>query len=85
VIGAVVNDGDSPIQISLQADLGASAPTQTLLRVEATGTSIGRIRRPDGDPQLPYPRWVMAISAATASGARPASRCPCFAEGEYTD
>ena len=90
VIGAVVNDGDSPIQISLQADLGASAqPTQTLVRVEANGyVRIGPDQAVQMEiPELPViPGGVMAISAATASGGTASFEVPVLSpEGDYAD
>jgi hypothetical protein len=74
VIGAVVNNGSTPIEVSLQADLGATAqPTQTVVRVAAQSiTLLGPQQRTRMEiPDLPVvPGSLTGISAATAAGGR---------------
>jgi hypothetical protein len=88
VIGVVINNGSSPIQISLQADLGSTAqPTQTLVRVEAQ--SLVRLG-PDQAVQMELPQLPVApgasttISAATTAGGTASLVVPVLlAQGVY--
>jgi hypothetical protein len=80
VIGSVVNDGPSPVQVSLQSDPGPTAqPTQTLVQVEAHGrVQIGPDQATRMEiPELPVPPGAAtAISAATASGGTASFQVP---------
>jgi hypothetical protein len=80
VIGSVINDGPSPVQVSLQSDPGPTAqPTQTLVRVEAHGSvQIGPDQAIQMEiPELPVPPGAAtAISAATASGGTASFQVP---------
>jgi hypothetical protein len=74
VVGAVVNDGQTPIQVSLQTDLGpTSQPKQTLVRVAAQSiTLIGPDQKTRMEiPELPViPGAMTGMSAATTAGGR---------------
>lgn len=74
VIGSVVNNSDNEAQVSLQADLGASAqPSQTVIKIPAHGAvSIGPNEPTKMTiPDLPViPGATTGISAATANGGR---------------
>jgi hypothetical protein len=88
VLGSVVNGGKSPVQVSLQADLGASAqPTQTLVEV---GPNSSVQLGPDQKfemiiPELPVePGATTTLSAATAAGGRTELAVPVLRpEDEY--
>jgi hypothetical protein len=88
VLGSVVNDGSTPVRVSLQSDPGESAqPTQTVVPVEAHGSVlIG----PDQEiqmaiPQLPVPPGgVVTLSAATGTGGTASFQLPVLRpEGFY--
>jgi hypothetical protein len=74
VIGTVVNDGDSPVEVSLQADPGATGqPTQTLINVGAhSSVQLG----PDQTNKMVIsdlavaPGAFTSLSAATQAGGR---------------
>jgi len=88
VIGSVVNDGGSPIQVSLQTDLGASTqPTQTLVQV---GPHASVQLGPDQTQKMVIsalavpPGAVTEISAATALGGRADVAVPVLLpQGQY--
>jgi hypothetical protein len=88
VIGAIINNSDAPIQVSLQADLGESAqPSQTVIKVPAHGAlSIGPKEQTQMTiPDLPViPGATTGISAATLNGGRADLDVPVLApSGPY--
>jgi hypothetical protein len=88
VIGALVNSGTAPVQVSLQAAVGASAqPTQTVVTVPANSiTQVG----PDQTTTMEIadlavvPGSVLGITAATGGGGRADLNVPVLLpQGEY--
>ncbi len=89
VVGTVVNDGPTDVQVGLQSDLGATAqPTQTVVEVDAhSAVQVGPGQKVTMViPQLPVdPGSVTAISAATQSGGRADVDVPVLLpQGEYS-
>jgi len=90
VVGAVVNDGPTEVEVGLQADLGETTqPTQTVIRVGPN--SIAKIG-PDQEysmliPELPVsPGATTQFSAATAAGGKAELSVPVLRPTlEYAD
>jgi hypothetical protein len=74
VVGVIVNDSDTNVQVSLQADLGETAqPSQTLVQIPPHGTTqIGPAQATTMQiPDLPVvPGALTGLSAATPQGGR---------------
>lgn len=90
VVGAVINDGPAEVQVSLQADLGATTqPTQTVVRVGAhSSVQIG----PEQAFEMPIPELPVepgantSFSAATAAGGKAELSVPVLRpEHEYAE
>jgi hypothetical protein len=88
VVGAVVNSGANPVQVSLQAAVGASAqPSQTMVTVPANGiVQVG----PDQTTTMEIaqlaaaPGAVLGLTAATSGGGRTDLNVPILLpQGEY--
>jgi hypothetical protein len=74
VVGALINNGPTEVDVALQADLGDTAqPTQTVVKVDANSSvQIGPGQKFEMSiPQLPVePGATTALSAATTAGGR---------------
>ncbi len=90
VLGALANDGTSPVQVSLQADLGETAqPTQTLITVgPKSSVQLG----PDQQfemtiPELPVePGATTSFTAQTTAGGKTELTVPVLRpQDEYMD
>jgi len=89
VVGALVNNGPTEVEVALQADLGETAqPTQTVVRVGANSSvQLGPDQKFEMSiPQLPVePGATTTLSAATTAGGRTELTVPVLRpENEYT-